>query len=92
MKKLVFILLLFFKFNTNAVGQYKITSLQNITLTISAKQYTGKYAGEVNEANKPNGYGLFTYKDSSVYIVGQFLNGQLTGGSVRCKYAYSIYI
>lgn len=73
---------LLFVISYSTTAQNKITSLPNITLSLSQNNYNGKYAGEVNDANQPNGYGLFIFKDSAVYMVGQFVNGQLTGNAV----------
>lgn len=81
MKKSIITSLLFFTIYLTVTAQYNITSLQNITLTLSKKDYTGKYVGEVNETNQPNGYGLFTFKDSVIYMIGHFVNGELTGYS-----------
>ncbi len=79
MKKIILNFLFLSTIYKPIIAQYKIISLPNITLTFSQKNYYGKYAGEVNEANQPNGYGLFTFKDSAAYIVGQFVNGYLSG-------------
>lgn len=83
MKKLFLVSLLFFATCLTAVAQYNITSLPNITLTFTNKQYIGKYVGEVNAADQPNGYGLFTFKESEEYYIGTFVNGQATGQGVK---------